>query len=256
MRISATAASMSESRCKQMGFARCRHRTRAHSGVLQGKDDMYIFRFDAGNQNNSCVVTFSDTDEWVDWLQNLDVSTADVFSVTSPSTALSLSGHAGLINAYNDFRRDLWNDLVAMDCTGPGETDIIFTGYSRSAGISAIAFAALHEESLLNDRTQSSRLVTWGAPRVFHKSVADRLHEQLQSAISRYVFENDPISQAPPTWLWKGIFEIDYYEHFGNRVAEWNSPNLDNGRGPDDGFADALLCCTDDHSRYPFWVNN
>lgn len=165
---------------------------------------------------STCYVVAETSEEFstnsADWWANIQQAPAEIMSIlplsftkneaicgcaqwtwwwcsvgNSCSKTVSIGkGSSAFIPAFNSMRVALWSRMVSTGCTS--KHAIIFTGYSRGAGIITPMAYAVWRNGLIP--ANKMRLVTFGSPRVLTAPTSDEMH--LKFTQRRLLYRLDP----------------------------------------------------------------
>eukprot|EP01134_Creolimax_fragrantissima_P002181 CFRG2181T1 len=149
--------------------------------------------------SDECLVLIAATDSVSEWISNVNFP----FSTLSYGNHEVLTAHSGFVNAAVAMHNDGLLDKIQNNC---GSRDVVtFAGHSRGGGIAQVLSSWYNEVGLFN----TVRMLSWGSPRSFTDSSADRYHKSFYQV--RVVNDNDIITRNPTRHLG--------YKHFGTVVC-------------------------------------
>lgn len=135
--------------------------------------------------------------------------------------------HAGFQLALNAVWPQVISALQEYRAANP-DAPVFFTGHSPGAALATIAIVRFNDKNVA--------LFTYGSPRVGNKAFCDKVREQADLGIYRFVDNQDLVTTVPPRDL--------FYEHTAGMMhIEENGNIVPNGASQDPGELRAIAKC-------------
>lgn len=180
---------------------------------------LYTNTLDDGNHRLDGVLAFRGTENFRDWLSDLNVIRVHM-TLPDVERAVQPKVHHGFIRQFRTIDKNI-NAIVGRMISENGIDTLHVTGHSLGGALASIAAVALkHEFPALN-----IHCYTFGSPRPGDNTFAKMFDDDVDSSY-RFLNNNDPVTATPTTWRFTHVPGGHWIYPDGmdteNRTTHWN----------------------------------